>query len=153
VESEAMTMATDQFGNVEIGIVATVGTLRGVLKAISVAGRRWWIACDPRDALENGAVTVGFGDPHCSDPLNTIYFRIPIIGGVQACSTDRLLMLFDPSVIEAVEPGYFLERGRFVRDCVGDFERFFFPIKAELSNRIRLAGPDSRFSDEGRATP
>jgi len=140
VESEAKMMTMDRFNDVEIGIVVSLGTLRGVLKTLSVDGKRWWIASrDPSAAMENGAVTVGLRDARCIRPLKTVYFRIPIVDPVRSWSTDRILLLFDPTVIVDIEPGYFLERGRFVQDCVGDFENFFFPIKRALLDRLRSA--------------
>jgi hypothetical protein len=33
--------------NVELGFAINLGTLREVLKGLSMNGRRWWIASDP----------------------------------------------------------------------------------------------------------
>lgn len=61
-------MATDYLGNVEIALVVSIGALRSILRNLKVGGRRWWIASDPKDAVEDEAITVGFGEERGSDP-------------------------------------------------------------------------------------
>jgi hypothetical protein len=130
-------MALDVFCNVEVGLVVSIRTLRNVLKTLNLNGRRWWIASDPHDAVETGSVTLGFGDQRCTDPLNTAFFRVPIIDGDSASTTERLLLLFDASAINPEEFGYSLDRRRFVRDCVADFEEFLSPVKDALLKLIQ----------------
>jgi hypothetical protein len=67
---------------VDLGFVVNLETLREVLKAMSVNGRKWWIASDPNDAIDTHTITIGHGDPGCHDRLNTLYYRVP-------CSTRK----------------------------------------------------------------
>jgi hypothetical protein len=124
VESEAQIIALDQFNNFEVGIVASLETLRRVLKGLTVNGKRWWIGCDPRDAVENEAIMVGFGDPRCTDPLNRSYFRMPVLEAASARTTGQLLLLIAPSTI--------------VSDDIAEFEEFYAPVKNVLLERIRV---------------
>lgn len=108
------------------------------LKALSVDGRRWWVASDPQDAAETGSLTIGHGDPHCKDRLNTSYFRIPVVSGASAgCHRVRLVLLFDSSGVMAEEPGFRAEEGIVRRDGLDDFSAFFEPIKAGLMTRLQ----------------
>lgn len=116
-------MGLDQCCNVEIGIVVNLRILRSVLKGLSANGRRWWIACDLRDAMENGAVTVGFGDPRCRDPLNRAFFQVPVVQEPSSGTPDGLLLLLDPSTI--------------VSGDVGEFDEFWAPLKEKLISRLR----------------
>jgi hypothetical protein len=68
------------FDQVELGLVVNLTILREVLKSLSIDGKRWWIASDPQDALTTRSITIGHGDPRCTDRLNTLYFRIPVLG-------------------------------------------------------------------------
>jgi hypothetical protein len=125
---------------VDVGLVVTIGTLRTILRSLNVNGKRWWIASDPHDALETDWITLGHGDQLCTDRLNTVFFRVPVLDAVPGGSTDRVHLLLDASVIEPVAPGYYLEPGRFVLDCAGDFENFFRPLKQGLLALLESAG-------------
>lgn len=126
------------FDSVELGLVVNLNTLREVLKTLNVNGRRWWIASDPCDAPEKGYISIGHGDPHCSDRLNALYFRIPVLGNqCRRTGEDGRLFLFDPSTFLPEEPGYYLENGRVVKDCLEDFNCFYFPIKGALIARLQ----------------
>jgi hypothetical protein len=118
------------FGEVDLGLVVNIGILREVLKALSMHGRRWWIASDPQDAMTTGSITIGHGDPQCKDRLNTLYFRFPILGEMtRKTSTEKLVLLVDPSACTPEEPGFYLENGRVKQDFVEDFTSFYPPIK------------------------
>jgi hypothetical protein len=128
------------FEGVELGMVVNLNTLRMVLKALSVSGRRWWIASDPYDALERGYISIGHGDPHCSDRLNTLYFRIPLLAHQPLMTgAERLIFLLDPSTCHSEQPGYYLENGRVVQDYLEDFMSFYLPIKNALIARLQAA--------------
>ena len=99
-------------GEVRLGFVVNLGTLRKVLKGLSINGRRWWVASDPTDAVESHSVTIGHGDPGCVDRLNTLYFRVPVLNDEKPwAGTDRLILLLDCSVISAEQPGLYMEGG------------------------------------------
>jgi hypothetical protein len=49
--------------DVELGFVANLKTLRQVFSGLSVHGRCWWVASDPRDAIDMGGILIGHGDP------------------------------------------------------------------------------------------
>jgi hypothetical protein len=123
---------------VEVGFVVNLDTFREVLKGLSINGRRWWIASDPHDAVETGYISVGHGDPECTDRLNILLFRIPVLNNeMPRAGTDRLVLLFDSSVASAEEPGYYIENGRIMQDCLEDFACFFYPIRDALVARLR----------------
>jgi hypothetical protein len=125
---------------VELAVAVNLETLREVLKALSIDGKRWWVASDPHDAVAAGYISIGHGDPGCSDRLNTLYFRAPVLndetplGGV-----DRLVLLFDESTSFPQEPGYYLENSEVVEDPFQDLMSFLEPIKHALVARIRAA--------------
>jgi hypothetical protein len=122
----------------ELGFVVNIKTLREALKELSINGRRWWIASDPYDAAARGYVSIGYGDPQCEDRLNTVYFRFPIVGDVTPKgSTDRLLLLIDPSACMPEAPGFYLEDGRLVQDSLEDFLCFYPPLKRALIARLQ----------------
>jgi hypothetical protein len=131
-------MIHDDLDDVELGLVVSLDTLRGVLKTLSVDGRRWWVASDPHDAAETGSLTIGHGDPNCKDRLNTSYFRVPVVSSAAAdCHRVRLVLLFDSSCVTAEEPGFHVEEGIVMRDALDDFSAFFEPIKAGLMARLQ----------------
>jgi hypothetical protein len=123
---------------VEIGFVVNLETLREVLKKLSVHGRRWWIATDPCDAVVNGFIRVGYGDPHCRDLLNTIYFRVSVLSdSIPAGGTDRVVVIFDESNCIADQPGRYRGTNEEVeRDDLQDFVSFFTPVKRALIERM-----------------
>jgi hypothetical protein len=126
------------FDQVELGLVVNLTILREVLKSLSIDGRRWWLASDPQDALTTGSITIGHGDPRCTDRLNTLYFRIPVLGNeTPRGGTGGLVLLFDPSTSAAAEPGYYIEDGRVVQDSLEDFHRFHGPIMRGLIARLQ----------------
>jgi hypothetical protein len=126
------------FDQVEIGLVVNLAILREVLKSLSIDGKRWWIASDPQDSLTTRSITIGRGDPRCTDRLNTLYFRIPVLRNeTPRDGTDGLVFLFDPSVSAAAEPGYYIEDGRVVQDFLEDFHCFYRPINLALIARLQ----------------
>jgi hypothetical protein len=123
---------------VEVGFVVNLGTLRRVLKGLSINGRRWWIASDPMDSLESHSLTIGHGDPGCVDRLNTLYFKVPVLNDEKPLAgTDRLILLLDCSVISAEQPGLYMESGRVMEDPLADIECFFVPIRRALIAKLR----------------
>lgn len=130
-------MATDEYGNVTIGLVISVEELRSVLRGLKVNGKRYWLASDPDSASEIGMITVGFGDRSCSDPLNRAFFRIPIVRESAEGSPDRLMLLFDASVIEQEDRGYQLAEKQFISESPIDFGDFFCPLKSEPVKRLQ----------------
>jgi hypothetical protein len=118
---------------VELAFAVNIGTLREVLKKLSVNGRRWWIASDLTEAPEGGFITVGHGDPGCVDRLNTIYYRVPILNEYKpVAGAYKIVLLLDSSVVWAEQPGFYLENGKLTKDEFVDLECFFFPIKKAL---------------------
>jgi hypothetical protein len=128
-----------------LGVVVNLTTLRDVLKSLSIDGKRWWIASDPQDAQTTRSITIGHGDPRCKDRLNTLYFRIPVLGDqTPRCGSDRLVFLVDPSTSTAAEPGYYIEDGRVVEDFVEDFICFYRPITRALIARLRAESSEGK---------
>jgi hypothetical protein len=122
----------------DLGFVVSLGTLREVLRGMNIAGRRWWIASDPDDAAEAGFITVAHGTQQCVDRLNTLHFRIPVVGnGDWKARTDRLILMFDPSTTTAEEPGFYLGDGRIIEDPVEDISCFYTPIERALITRLQ----------------
>src|ERR1700722_5170159 len=118
---------------VELGFVVNLGTLREVLKGLSMNGRRWWIASDPMDSFESHSLTIGHGDPGCVDRLNTLYFKVPVLNKEKPWAViDWLILLLDCSVISAEQPGLYMEAGRVLEDPLADIESFFMPIRKAL---------------------
>jgi hypothetical protein len=123
---------------IELGFVVNLKTLREVLKELSINGRRWWIASDPYDAAAGGYISIGYGDPRCEDRLNNVYFRFPILGKVaQENSINSLVVVIDPSTCTPEAPGFYLEKGRVVQDCLEDFHCFYLPLKRALMARLQ----------------
>jgi hypothetical protein len=126
--------------DVELGFLVNLKTLREVLRGLSIDGRRWWIACDRMDALESHSLTVGHGDPNCTDRLNTLYFNVPILPDDRPLAgTDRLVLLLDYSVISPEQPGLYIEDGRVLTDGFTDLECFYQPIRQALIAMLREA--------------
>jgi hypothetical protein len=122
----------------DLGFVVSLATLREVLKATSVNGRRWWVASDPHDAAESGFISIGHGDPKCVDRLNTLYYHVPVVGNQEwKARTDRLILVLDPSTTTPEDPGYYIENGRVVQDSVEDFFCFYEPIERALIARLQ----------------
>lgn len=130
--------------NIEIGFVVNLETLREALKTLNIRGRRWWLASDPADAIDDGYVVIGHGDKNCTDRLNTVSFRVPVLtrqtpyGG-----TGRILLLFDASVIAADQPGFYLADGLIEQDFLEDFQCFFRPLKDALIQRMQTGASTS----------
>ena len=122
---------------VELGFVPNLQTLRSVLSGLSIGGKRWWIASDPHDALACGFLLIGHGDPLCSDRLNSIFFRVALLGHANCKQTSDLLILFDLSSVVPEEPGYYLEDGKLRQDSLEDFFCFYEPIEQALIARLR----------------
>jgi hypothetical protein len=125
---------------VDFGFVVSLETLREVLKSMSINGRTWWIASDPRDALNTHTVTIGYGDPGCRDRLNTLYYRVPVLNEeLPMAGTDQLRLLLDTSVVLAEQSGFYREGGRVFQDSVADLVAFFDPIQRVLTARLRAS--------------
>ena len=126
------------FSEVELGLVVDLGTLRGVLKELNVAGRRWWLSSDPQDAVETGYITIAHGTKGAYDRLNTLHFRVPVLCNENATGrTDRLILMIDPSTATAEEPGFYLQDDRISEDPVQDFYRFYEPIERAFITRLQ----------------
>lgn len=125
---------------VELATVVNLETLREVLKSLSVDGKRWWIASDPRDAVAEGYISIAHGDPGCTDRLNTLHFRVPVLNDeTPVGGTDRLVVLIDESTSFPQEPGFYLENGEVVEDPFEDLMSFLEPVKHALVARLRAA--------------
>jgi hypothetical protein len=123
---------------VDLGVVVNLETLRDVLKAMSVNGRRWWIASDPSDAIATHTVTIGHGDPGCEDRLHTLYFRVPVLNEeLPMAGTDKLTLMLDSSVVSAEQPGLYFEGGRVFKDSVEDLQSFYEPIQRALLTKLQ----------------
>jgi hypothetical protein len=123
---------------VDLGFVVNLETLRDVLKAMSVNGRRWWIASDPSDAIDTQTVTIGHGDPRCHDRLNTLYYRVPVLNEeMPMAGTDKLTLMRDSSVVSAEQPGIYIEDGRVFKDSVEDLQSFYDPIQRALMAKLQ----------------
>ena len=130
-------MDTD-LSELELGIVASLQTLREALKRLSIGGKRWWIASDPLDAVEDGYLTIGYGDPKCFDRLNTLYFRVPVVDSDSPPErTDRIVLMIEPTTATGEEPGYYLENSRMREDPVEDFYEFYAPLERALIARLQ----------------
>lgn len=122
----------------EIGLVVSLGVLRDVLRGLSLNGRRWWIASDPHDAAEEGFITIAHGTQKCIDPLNTLRFRVPVVGnGECKARTDRLILMIEPSTVEAEEPGIYLNNGEILEDPAEDLHNFYAPLEQALIARLQ----------------
>ena len=122
----------------ELGIVVSLRTLREVLKRMNIGGKRWWVASDPFDAVEDGYTTIGYGDPACFDRLNTLYFRIPVIGNDSPPERlDRIVLLIEPTTAAGEEPAFYLENSRMPEDSLEDFYEFFAPLERALIARLQ----------------
>jgi hypothetical protein len=126
------------FTEVELGLVVNLKILRDVLKGLSVGGKRWWIASDPQDAVEDGAIFIGHGDARCKDRLNSLTFRVPVLNDeTRRGGTDGIVVLLDPSTSSSKDPGYYIENGRVMQDPLGDFYCFYYPLKCALIARLQ----------------
>jgi hypothetical protein len=125
------------FSDVDLGLVVSLATLREVLKGINVSGRRWWISSDPHDATEDGFITIAHGTKGCIDRLNTLHFRVPVVGNADwRTRTDRLILMFEPSTTTPVERGFYLQNDRILEDPVEDLFRFLQPVERALIARL-----------------
>jgi hypothetical protein len=123
---------------VDLGFVVNLETLREVLKAMSVNGRKWWIASDPNDAIDTHTITIGHGDPGCHDRLNTLYYRVPVLNEkMPIAGTDKLTLMLDSSVVSAEQPGIYIEDGRVFKDSVEDLQSFYDPIQRALMAKLQ----------------
>lgn len=64
---------------VQLAVVVNLETLRDAREGLSIGGKPWWIRCDSRDAVANGYISIGHGDLECTDRLNTLHFRVPVL--------------------------------------------------------------------------
>ena len=126
-----------RLGDEGLGFALSLDTLKEVLKGLNVKGRRWWIACDPEDALATESVTIGHGDPLCRDRLNTLYFQVPVLNANSAARPDQLILCFSSGAIWCQDGGFYLEREHIVQDLLEDFNAFFYPIWNALLARAK----------------
>ena len=124
-------------GEEEIGFALSLDALRNVLKSLNIRGRKWWIACDPVDAVATESVAVGHGDPQCADRLNTIYFQIPVINATSVVRPDQLILCFSSGTIWCQDAGFYREGAHIVTDMLEDFNAFFYPIRNALLARMQ----------------
>lgn len=119
---------------VDLAVAVNVEILREVLKKLSVNGSRtWWIACEPAYAFEKGYVTVAFGCPGSTDRLNTVLYQIPILSRDPPLGgPDKLVVLIDPTVVIAEQPGLYRDGSGLELDEVADLEDFLLPIRRAL---------------------
>jgi hypothetical protein len=123
---------------VDLGFVVNLETLRDVLKAMSVQGRKWWIASDPNDAIDTHTVTIGHGDPRCVDRLNTLYFCVPVLNQeMPMAGPGKLTLMLDSSVVSAEQPGLYFKGGRVWEDSLADLEAFYDPIERALLTKLQ----------------
>lgn len=117
--------------DIELAVVVNIEILREVLKKMSINGRRSWIASEPQYALELGSVTVAFGTPGCSDPLNVVLFRFPVLNTEHpAGGPDKLLVMLDSITIE--QPGLYRDGDGVTEDEIADIEEFLIPLRRAL---------------------
>ena len=124
-------------GDEGLGFALGLHTLKEVLENLNVKGRRWWIACDPDDAVVTEFVTVGHGDPQCKNRLNTIYFQVPVINASSAVRPDQLILCFSSGAIWCQDAGFYREGAHIVTDMLEDFNAFFYPIRNALLERMQ----------------
>jgi hypothetical protein len=119
---------------VELAVAVNVEILRQVLKKLSGSSKTtWWIACEPAYAFENGYLTVACGCPGCTDPLNTVLYRMPILNRDEPPGNpDKLVVLIDSSVIIAEQPGLYRDGSSVQTDELSDIEEFILPIRRAL---------------------
>jgi len=98
-----------------------------------------------QDAIEAGALLIGYGSPGCDDLLNRIIFSTPVLslGEGPKCRTDCIVLLVEPLSISIREPGLYLENGLVKEDFIADFECFWKPLKRALIARL-IAGESGR---------
>lgn len=118
---------------VDLAVAVNVEILREVLKKLSASGTTFWIACEPAYAFERGYLTIGHGCRGCTDRLNTVLYRVPILNRDQPLGgPDKLLVLIDPSVIIAEQPGLYRDGDGIALDELADLEDFLLPIRRAL---------------------
>jgi hypothetical protein len=123
---------------IDLGFVVNLETLRDVLKSMSVDGRRWWIASDPIDAIDSHTLTIGHGDPGCQDRLNTLYYRVPVLNqDMPLGGTERIVLMFDSSVVWAEQAGLYREGSAVYEDSLSDLESFFDPLQQALLAKLQ----------------
>jgi hypothetical protein len=70
--------------------------------------------------------------------LNTLRFRVPVVGnGDWKARTDRLILMIEPSAVEAEEPGIYLNNGEILEDPAEDFHSFYSPLERALIARLQ----------------
>jgi hypothetical protein len=113
---------------IELGLVVNLGVLSSAMKKVSAAGARWWIACDPRNAIEDQHLTIGFGCQGCKNQLNVAFFCVPVLNAYFSPSgVDELVVIWDLNVVSP-------QWGDIDADT---FQDFFVPIKRELIEQLR----------------
>ena len=119
--------------DVDIALVVNVEILRQVLRKLSHNGQKWWIACEPAYALEDGFLTIGYCEPGCVDRLNTVYNKVPLLNDdAPLGGPDKLVVLLDSTVVVPEQCGLYREGDRVLEDEVADIEDFFVPMVRAL---------------------
>jgi hypothetical protein len=138
VRNEGVLSMNLNLDEIDLGFVVNLETLRDVLKSMSVDGRRWWIASDPIDAIDSHTLTIGHGDPGCQDRLNTLYYRVPVLNqDMPLGGTERIVLMFDSSVVWAEQPGLYREGSAVYEDSLSDLESFFDPLQQALLAKLQ----------------
>jgi hypothetical protein len=123
---------------VDLGFVINLKTLREVLKSMTINGRTWWIASDPSQAIYTCTLTIGHGDPGCHDRLNTLYYRVPVVNEeIPTAVIEKLVLMFDSSVVWAEQPGLYREGGIVFEDSLADLESFLNPLQQALLAKLQ----------------
>jgi len=123
--------------DVEIGFVVNLRTLKEVLQTLKVEGRRWWLACDPEDAIHQRFVEIGYGYPGCDDRLNAVIYRFPVLDGyLPKYRRPDLIVGIDRALADL---SYSRPSKGEVMDSVSymeEFSEFFAPLRGALIARM-----------------
>ena len=91
-----------------------------------------------RGGVPWNCIRIGYGDPKCFDRLNTLHFRIPVIGNDSPPErTDRIVLLIEPTTATGEEPAFYLENRSMPEDPVEDFYDFYAPLERALIARLQ----------------
>ena len=131
-------MSLDDWITVDIALIVEMETFRTVLKSLSAGGDQWWFASDPAGAVGIGCLIVGFRNAVSSSSSHAVFFRIPLLNQ-GTCLPDGRYLVLAPALIDSIDPVPRVEPSQ-SRDSIGDFERFYFPLKNALTAQLRAAG-------------
>jgi hypothetical protein len=123
--------------DVEIGFVVNLRILKQVLQGVNVEGRRWWLACDPEDAIHQRFVEIGYGYPGCNDRLNTIVFRFPVLNGyLPRYGRPDLIVGIERALVDLNYSRPPAREGMDGVSCLEEFSEFFLPLRDALVARL-----------------